>query len=295
MLGEIKEIWKKSGSKEKLLAKIIFLIIIVSLIYSFIDNLLSKPLSFLGLHPNWIGFWGSMVGGLIAGAITLLSVKIAFNYSLEIQKNSNKHAEKIHKDALENARKMQLEQFKFERNRIIEQRLRYFQTYYDILNNYMEYLDSQKYTQNHSTNVYEGFEEEIISDERRSIIEKNLKGKYEHISNQMEKVYSNLEIHFPEVLWDCRYLGSQILNKTLVIIGALSINNLKFNEIDKKVREALSLYLREDSYMDQLDKLKFESEYLARKDYLTDLERLEKEEEELWSSFAEQFSTKEIL
>lgn len=41
-------------------------------------------------------------------AITLLSVKIVFNYSLEIQKNSNKHAEKIHKDALENARKMQI-------------------------------------------------------------------------------------------------------------------------------------------------------------------------------------------
>lgn len=114
MWGEIKEIWRNSGSKEKLLAKKVFLVILVCLLYSFIDNLLSKPLSFLGLHPNWISFWGSVVGGHIAWAVTLLSVKIAFNYSLEIQKKSNEHAEKINKDALENSRKMQLEQFKFE-------------------------------------------------------------------------------------------------------------------------------------------------------------------------------------
>jgi hypothetical protein len=81
---------------------------------------------------------------------------------LQIQKNSNEHAENIHNDALENAYKMQLEQFKFERNRLIEQRLRYFQTYYELFYEYMDYLDAQKYTQNYLSNVYEGFDDEEI-------------------------------------------------------------------------------------------------------------------------------------
>lgn len=151
-------------------------------------------------------------------------------------------------------------------------------------------MDSQKYTQNYLTNVYEGFkEEERISVERKKIIEKNLKEKYEHILNQMEKVYSNLEIHFPEVLWECRFLCSRILNKTLEIIEVLSIDNLTFSGLDRKVREELSLYLGEDSFLEQLDRLKSESTQLARKDYLEDLKGMEKAEEELWSSLTVKF------